>query len=106
MEHQETDGTIKPPSISEQTDLPVSGLTQPAPMRRLTLTEADMLRAEKAFGTYKEPLPVHIVMGLNNLCLQLSEFIIKNSPEGKERSQALGQVHAAKLWAVEAMQNG
>lgn len=111
-EHQENDGTLKPPTSIESTDLPVEGLskmpnispdlTECIPIQRLTLDQADLLRANRAFNEGRPELPAWFKMGLNNIAFQFSEYIIKNCPEGKERSQALGQVHAAKLWAVEA----
>jgi hypothetical protein len=71
-------------------------------MRRLTLDESDALRAERAFNNPKEPLPEWFIQALNNHAFQFSAFIIEHCPEGKERSQALGQVHAAVLWVQAA----
>ena len=101
-EHQNQDGTLKPPTSQQSTDLPVEALTQPQEIKRLTLDEADAYRANKAFNEPREPLPEWFLIALNNNALSFSNFIIKHCPEGKERSQALGQVHAALLWAQEA----
>lgn len=101
-EHQENDGTLKPPSSQEQTDLPVEGLTQPAPMVRLTLDQADTLRAERAYTGEPQSLPQWFLSALDNQGFQFSMWIINNCPEGKQRSQALGQIEAAVIWAQRA----
>ena len=101
MEHTDKDGLLRPPSIQEQTEIPLEGLT-PQPIRRLTLDEADLYRATKAFVDTKQPLPSWFIMGIHNHAYSFSKYIIDNCPEGKERSQALGQVHAAVLWAMES----
>jgi hypothetical protein len=71
-------------------------------MKRLTLDEADQLRATRAFQEPKEPLPEWFIEALNNHAFFFSKFLIEKCPEGKERSQALGQIQAAALWAREA----
>ena len=105
MEHQNQDGTLKPPTSQQSTDLPVEGLekpTLPMDLRRLTLDEADMRRAVIAYQEEKEPLPEWFLETLNNHAFFFSKFIIEKCPEGKQRSQALGQIEAAVIWAERA----
>lgn len=98
-EHQQPDGTLTPPSSQEQTDLPVAELSKkPLEMVRLTMDEADTLRAARTFKD-EETLPEHLLIALNNHAYAFSEFIINNFQEGRERSQALGQINAVVVWA-------
>ena len=99
MEHQEQDGTLKPPSSQEQTDLPVAELSKkPLEMVRLTMDEADVHRALNTFK-HSNILPLHIETTLNNRAYDFSMWIIENFQEGRERSQALGQINAVVVWA-------
>ena len=99
-DHQHQDGTLKPPSSQEQTDLPVAELSKkPLEMVRLTMDEADELRARRTFMSDNETLPEHLLIALNNHAYTFSEFIINNFQEGRERSQALGQINAVVVWA-------
>ena len=99
-EHQQPDGTLTPPSSQEQTDLPVAELSKkPLDLVRLTMDEADELRADRTFGFDGEPIPVHLLIALNTRALEFSRFLINNFQEGRERSQALGQINAVVVWA-------
>ena len=98
-EHQQPDGTLTPPSSQEQTYLPVSEISKkPLEMVRLTMDQADALRAHRTFKDEKQ-LPEHLKIALNTRAYEFSMFLIENFQEGRERSQALGQINAVVVWA-------
>ena len=102
---QNQDGTLQPPTAFEKTDIPLEGLSQAQqqpqqmPMQILSLDDSDRLRNDRAYKQKKEPLPEWLEESLNNIAHQFVDFLIENFKDGKDRSQAIGQIDAAVLWA-------
>jgi hypothetical protein len=108
-EHQNQDGTLKPPEIREVTDIPLEGLGNQAsmPIRRMTLDEADEFRAERCFK-YHAPKPDQIPRYtlIRDYGKQFAKLLIEKCPAGKERSQALGNIQQTVMWANAAIAIG
>lgn len=101
MQSQNQDGTFQPPTSQESTDIPAEGLGNPQPMemKRMTLTEADLMRARR---TYSPLVQTDEMLSkrkmFNEIALEVAKVIIEVCPEGKERSQALGSLNQVVLW--------
>ena len=70
----------------------------------LTMDESDRLRADRNFS-HRSPNENQISRYnfLEASCRRLSIEIIENCPPSKERSQALGSVQQACMWAKDAI---
>lgn len=104
MQGQEENGLLKPPTSVESTDLPAEGLAQ---MKILTMDEADMLRATRAFINNHEFTDIEIdtICCVKKVCFELTELIVKSCPASRQRSQALGNIEQVLMWVEGSLKN-